>query len=94
MPSGESSNAEITQFEAIASRLDNCRSRINNVTSAVEKSVNILAGSEPGPIEEKVTINDSAGDSVISGLLRLLTELEAQVFSLEHEQGRLTKIFF
>ena len=94
MSNAGESKSENTQFEQIASRLDGCRSRIHTATGAIEKSVDILKGSDPDIKEKKEDLYDSPGDSIISGLLRLLNELETQVYELEHEQNRLTKVFF
>ena len=93
MPSGEG-KSDVKAFEAIASRLDNCRSRINNVTNALEKSVDIINGRDPDVKEDRKELKDSPGDSIISGLHILLIELETQLNDLEYEQNRLTKIFF
>lgn len=97
----EKSNAaeverESTQFEVIAQRLDLFRNRVRNVTESICQVTDNLNGSEPpSPTTAKEPgLKDSPGDSILSGLHRLLQELEAAVEDLEAEHQRLYKIFF
>ena len=86
---------ETTQFENIAERIRNCRDRISVATNMIRSNMDSMVGSEPNDKDSKVetTSGSGSGSAILPIIQILLSTLENEIFDLEHEQARLSKLF-